>query len=183
MNMSGLSALKRGTSLGKDLPRLARKMREISEKSLELNVCAELLHCVRSIPGCGKALWVGLTQDQESREGIDERLRGTQNSVSLMLQFKSPAPTSISGYFYRFSISIRQHQLLMNLANRYPDAVSYVFPLYSEWQKADQDAPRSLAGKPSAGFCATPSRRIPVLYGPVVHVRRCNTHRFIDNRR
>ena len=43
--------------------------------------------------------------------------------------------------------------------------------------------PRSLAGKPSAGFCATPSRRIPVLYGPVVHVRRCNTYRFIDNRR
>ena len=43
--------------------------------------------------------------------------------------------------------------------------------------------PRSLAGKPSAGICATPSRRIPLLYGPVVHVRRCNTHRFIDNRR
>ena len=43
--------------------------------------------------------------------------------------------------------------------------------------------PRNLAGKPSAGICATPSRRIPLLYGPVVHVRRCNTHRFIDNRR
>ena len=43
--------------------------------------------------------------------------------------------------------------------------------------------PRSLAGKPSAGFCATPSRRIPVLYGSVVHERRCNTHRSIDNRR
>ena len=43
--------------------------------------------------------------------------------------------------------------------------------------------PRNLAGKPSAGFCATPNRRILVLDGPVVHVRRCNTHRFIDNRR
>ena len=28
--------------------------------------------------------------------------------------------------------------------------------------------PRSLAGKPLAGFRATPDRRIPVLYGPVV---------------
>ena len=32
--------------------------------------------------------------------------------------------------------------------------------------------PRSLAGKPLAGFCATPIRRIPVLCGTVVHVLR-----------
>ena len=34
-----------------------------------------------------------------------------------------------------------------------------------------------------AGFCATPIRRIPVLCGTVVHVLRCNTRYFIDNRR
>ena len=34
--------------------------------------------------------------------------------------------------------------------------------------------PRSLAGKPLAGFRATPIRRIPVLYGMVVHVIRFN---------
>ena len=34
--------------------------------------------------------------------------------------------------------------------------------------------PRSLAGKPLAGFRATPSRRIPVLYGMVVYVIRFN---------
>ena len=34
-----------------------------------------------------------------------------------------------------------------------------------------------------AGFCATRSRRIQVLYGMVVHVIRCNTHYFTDNRR
>ena len=44
-------------------------------------------------------------------------------------------------------------------------------------------AARSLAGKPLAGFYATRSRRIQVLYGMVVHVIRCNTHHFIDNRR
>ena len=32
--------------------------------------------------------------------------------------------------------------------------------------------PRSLAGKPLAGFCATPIRRKPVLWGTVVHVLR-----------
>ena len=32
--------------------------------------------------------------------------------------------------------------------------------------------PRSLAGKPLAGFCATPIRRIPVLCGTVIHVLR-----------
>ncbi len=36
----------------------------------------------------------------------------------------------------------------------------------------DLDATRSLAGKPLAGFRATPSRRIPVLYGMVVHAIR-----------
>ena len=34
--------------------------------------------------------------------------------------------------------------------------------------------PRSLAGKPLAGFRATPSRRIPVLYGMVVYAIRFN---------
>ena len=33
-------------------------------------------------------------------------------------------------------------------------------------------SPRSLAGKPLAGFRATPSRRIPVLYGIVVYAIR-----------
>ena len=37
-----------------------------------------------------------------------------------------------------------------------------------------RNSPRSLAGKPLAGFRATPSRRIPVLYGMVVYVIRFN---------
>ena len=39
---------------------------------------------------------------------------------------------------------------------------------------AFQNAPRSLARKPLAGFRATPSRRIPVLYGMVVYAIRFN---------
>ena len=62
----------------------------------------------------------------------------------------------------------------------------------SEWEGVTTDdngrvtrlgLPRSLAGKPLAGFCATRSRRIQVLYGMVVHVIRCNIHYFINNRR
>ena len=33
-------------------------------------------------------------------------------------------------------------------------------------------SPRSLAGKPLAGFCATPIRRMPVLGITIVHVLR-----------
>ena len=61
---------------------------------------------------------------------------------------------------------------------------------YSSLPKEDNPAsvmasngPRSLAGKPLAGFCATRSRRIQDLYAMVVHVIRCNTHYAIDNRR
>ena len=37
----------------------------------------------------------------------------------------------------------------------------------------DSKDPRSLAGKPLAGFRATPGRRITVLYGIIVYVIRC----------
>ena len=52
-----------------------------------------------------------------------------------------------------------------------------------KWRLALGQDPRSLAGKPLAGLCATRSRRIQDLYGMVVHVIRCNTHYAIDNRR
>ena len=47
----------------------------------------------------------------------------------------------------------------------------------------EDEGPRSLAGKPLAGFCATRCRRIQVLYGIVVYVIRCNIHYVIDKRR
>ena len=112
--------------------------RKISEKTLELNVCAEMLQCIRSWPGSEKALWVGLTQAEESQEGIDEKLR---NGFSLMLQFKAPTPTSRENDHYRFTINERQHQAMKGLAKQYKKAVYYVFPLYCKWKKADQDSP------------------------------------------
>ena len=42
---------------------------------------------------------------------------------------------------YKFSINERQHEALEQLADTCPDAVYYVFPLYSQWIKADRHAP------------------------------------------
>ena len=114
--------------------------RKISEKTLELNLCAELLQCIRSWPGSEKALWVGLTQAEESRQGIDERLRDPRGR-SLMLQFKSPKPSSRENGLYKFNINLGQHRAMETLAKGHPDAVFYVFPLYTKWPKADQHAP------------------------------------------
>ena len=115
--------------------------KEVSEKSLELNVCAELLQHIRSWPGCEKALWLGLTQAQERRKGIDELIRNVGPGFALMLQFKAPWPTSVVDDLYKFSINERQHEALEQLSGQHPEAVHYVFPLYSKWQKADRYAP------------------------------------------
>ena len=46
--------------------------------------------------------------------------------------------------------------------------------IYDARREPTDYCPRSLAGKPLAGFRATPIRRIPVLYGMVVYVIRFN---------
>ena len=115
--------------------------KEVSEKSLELNVCAEMLQLIRTWPGCQRALGLGLTQRQERRTGLDELIRNVGPGSSLMLQFKAPWPSSDVDDLYKFSINERQHEALEQLADDYPEAVYYVFPLYSKWIKADRHAP------------------------------------------
>ena len=96
---------------------------------------------IRSWPGCERALWLGLTQAQKRRKGIDELIRNVGPGFALMLQFKAPWPTSLVDDLYKFSINQRQHETLEQLSGQYPEAVHYVFPLYSKWQKADRYAP------------------------------------------
>ncbi len=115
--------------------------KEVSEKSLELNVCAEMLQHIRAWPGCERALWLGLTQRQERRAGLDELIRNVGSGFALMLQFKAPWPSSDVDDLYKFSINERQHEALEQLADKCPEAVYYVFPLYSQWTKADRHAP------------------------------------------
>ena len=49
--------------------------KEVSEKSLELNVCAELLLHIRLWRGCERALWLGLAEALERRKRIDDLLQ------------------------------------------------------------------------------------------------------------
>ena len=124
-----------------EMTSIAGPGKEVSEKSLELNVCAELLQTIRSWPGCHGALWLGLTQAQERRKGLDELIHNVGLGFSLMLQFKAPWPSSIVDDLYKFSINERQHEALEQLALQHPEAVYYVFPLYSNWSKAGRHAP------------------------------------------
>jgi hypothetical protein len=41
---------------------VARARVHVSEKTLELNVAAELLAWIRTLPGCEKAFWIGIKQ-------------------------------------------------------------------------------------------------------------------------
>ena len=88
--------------------------KQVSEKTLELNVCAELIQCVRALPGCGSAVWFGKTQRQEHSFGLDETLLNAPGH-SLMLQFKSPQATSTYDHQYKFSINRRQNEALERL--------------------------------------------------------------------
>ena len=117
------------------------RKKEISEKSLELNVCAEMLQCLRGYPDYRKALWIGLTQREECQQGLDTKIRNA-GDLALMLQFKSPWVTDYGDNFYKFSVNKRQHEALERL--RSPEAVFYAFPLYNRWSKADRDAPNLL---------------------------------------
>ena len=117
------------------------RRKEVSEKSLELNVCAEMLQCLRGYPDYRKALWIGLTQREERQQGLDARIRNTQD-LALMLQFKSPWATYYGDNRYKFSINKRQHEALERLGS--PEAVFYAFPLYNRWCKADKHAPSLL---------------------------------------
>ena len=105
---------------------------------MELNVCMEMLQNLRAYPAYRKASWVGLTQREERQEGLDAKIKNAPG-VALMLQFKSPWATSNVDWLYKFSINKTQHKALERLGR--PDAVYYVFPLYSTWSKVDNDAP------------------------------------------
>ncbi len=116
--------------------------RQISEKTLELNVCAEILGIIRRNPSYRKVVWQGMTQQQERTNGLDEALRGLGTGWYLMLQFKSPWPTSLVDLQYKFSINSEQHATLVSgLARQFPDSVFYVLPLFATWNKVDVYSP------------------------------------------
>jgi hypothetical protein len=119
--------------------------KQVSEKTLELNIASELLQLIRGMPGCSRAFWIGLKQDQKARVGIDELIQNVPRGYHLALQFKSPKPTPQNSSPYRFTINDRQNNNFLRLANTRPNAVYYVFPHYNTLQRVRTTAPTLLA--------------------------------------
>ena len=116
----------------------------VSEKTLELNICAEVLQVIRQIPGCNRAFWIGMKQDQEARLGIDELINNLPTGMHLALQFKAPRSEPRDQIPYRFTINDRQNNNLLRLANSRPEAVYYILPQYNSFAKMRLDSPNLL---------------------------------------
>jgi hypothetical protein len=88
----------------------------VSEKTLELNICAEVLEVIRRTPGCGRGFWIGMKQDQEARLGVDELIHNIPAGMHLAFQFKAPRSEPRDHILYRFTINDRQNDNLLRLA-------------------------------------------------------------------
>lgn len=130
---------------------------KVSEKSLELNVGAELLAMMRGNWGLPKAYLRGLTQAEEKQEGVDFFAQLSPTARLFAFQFKAPKGRW-DGAPYRYTLVIEQHELLFSLAQVSADAVFYVFPFYVTAAKLQQDVPNlsqdtwllRIAGMPTA---------------------------------
>lgn len=117
----------------------------VSEKTLELNICAELLGLLRSLPHCHAAFWIGMKQDQEARNGLDELITNLPAGMHLALQFKSPRSRPRDQMPYRFATNDKQNSSLLRLSARRPDAVYYVFPQYNTFTRMRSNSPNLLS--------------------------------------
>ena len=116
---------------------------KVSEKSLELNVGAELLALLRGPWGMPKAYLRGLTQREESQEGVDFFAQLSPGTRIFAFQFKAPKGRR-EGEPYRFTIQRRQHEKLAALAGGSAGDVFYVLPYYVLPVKLQRYVPRLL---------------------------------------
>jgi len=113
---------------------------QVSEKTLELNVGAEILDQLRNGLGMSKAYLRGLTQREEKQEGADFIVRLGPQARFFAFQFKAPKG-KLEGNSYRFTIQREQHDALFALAQLVSNSVFYVFPRYVTINKLRQDLP------------------------------------------
>ena len=120
----------------------------INEKTLELNVSAEVLCFLRRTHD-PTAYLRGFTQAEEKGCGADlvARFRkGPQCRGSIVMQFKAPLDRSRHPYSYKFELQRSQHEALSKLAQGSREAVWYIFPMYSAWANFDAALPSLLQG-------------------------------------
>ena len=113
---------------------------KVSEKSLELNVGAELLARLRGPLNMPKAYLRGLTQQEENRTGVDFFAQLPDGTRIFAFQFKAPRGPA-DNLPYRFTLGRDQHSSLHELAAQEPAAVNYVFPFYVSTNKLVRDVP------------------------------------------
>lgn len=113
---------------------------KVSEKSLELNIGAELLGLMRNSYGMPKAYLRGLTQREEKQEGVDFFLQLDPATRIFAFQFKAP-----KGRFedtpYLYTLRREQHSALFDLAQISSGSVFYVFPFFVTPAKLHQYVP------------------------------------------
>ncbi|MDE0621721.1 MAG: hypothetical protein OXH83_08640 [Bryobacterales bacterium] len=85
----------------------------------------------------------GLTQREESQEGVDFFAQLPRASRVYAFQFKAPKGRS-EGERYRFTIQRRQHSKLSALASGSPGSVYYVLPFYTSHAKLRKEVPNLL---------------------------------------
>jgi hypothetical protein len=117
--------------------------KQVSEKTLELNVCTELLNAIREWSGCERAFWLGMKQFEEASSGLDELLANLPPGRFLGLQFKSPYPSRPDINPYRYSLNELQQSNLMSLSSG-GRAVYYVFPNFNTLARLTSVAPNLL---------------------------------------
>ena len=116
---------------------------KVSEKSLELNLGAELLALLRGRCGRQKTYLRGLTQREESEEGADFLVQLPEETRIFAFQFKAPSGPR-EGEPYKFRIQRPQHGKLSKLAKESGN-VFYVLPYYLSTVKLQSDVPNLLS--------------------------------------
>lgn len=114
---------------------------KVSEKSLELNIGAELLSQLRGKLGLKKAYLRGLTQKEERAEGADFFAQLSPKTKIFAFQFKAPKGRDEKSP-YKYTLVDYQHRELHDLGRTRPGSVFYVFPFYVGFAKLQKDVPQ-----------------------------------------
>lgn len=117
---------------------------KVSEKSLELNIGAELLGILRHRWNLPKAYLRGLTQAEERQEGVDFFVHLDPATRIYAFQFKAPKGRNEQAP-YRYTLVRYQHDQLHTLAAPSPGCVFYVFPFYVTPRKLQVHVPDLLS--------------------------------------
>lgn len=117
---------------------------KVSEKTLELNIGAELLQRLRRQPGLQKTYLRGLTQAEERSEGVDFFAQLDPKSRLFAFQFKAPKGR-VESLPYRYTVVDYQHHALYALAQMHPGSVFYVFPFFVTPSKVHSFSPTLLS--------------------------------------